>query len=80
MLHPSSTGFYERLYIKRRQVLLENTPSTRLVKDHLLESGKRYLRMSIDVIKDKDEGEIDFRGQNDEEMRCIDIIVKQTVE
>ena len=51
-----------------------------LVKDHLLESSKRYLRMSVDVIKDKDEGEVDFRGQNNEEMRCIDVIVKQAVE
>ena len=61
-------------------MLLENAPSTGLVKDHLLESGKRYLRMSVHVIKGKDEGEIDFRGQNDEEMRCIDVIVKQAVE
>ena len=50
------------------------------MKDHLLESGKRYLRMSVDAIKNKDEGEIDFRGQNDEEMGCIDVIVKQAVE
>ena len=49
------------------------------MKDHLLESGKRYLRMSVDAIKNKDEGEIDFRGQN-EEMRCIDVTVKQAVE
>ena len=36
--------------------------------------------MSVDVIKGKDEGEINFRGQNDEEMRCIEVIVKQAVE
>jgi len=61
-------------------VLLENAPSTGLVKDHVSESGERCLRMPVGVIRDKDEGEVDFRGQNDGEMKCIDIIVKQAVE
>jgi len=35
--------------------------------------------MPIDVIKDEDEGEIDFRGPNNE-IRRIDVIVKQAAE
>jgi len=32
------------LVLFRVQRLLKNAPSARLVKDHVLESGKRYLR------------------------------------
>ena len=57
-------------------MLLENAPSTGLVKDYVSESGERCSRMPVGVIRDKDEGEVDFRGQT----KCIDIIVKQAVE
>lgn len=60
---PAFYWFHER---PRQQVLLENAPSTGLVKGHVSEGGERCLRMPVGAIRDKDEGEIDFRGQNDE--------------
>jgi len=73
---PAFYWFHER---PRQQVLLENAPSTELVKGHVSEGGERCLRMPVGAIREKDEGEIDSRGQNDREMKCIDIIVKQAV-